>query len=110
MPELSDDQRRILIHQAELFVAMAKTDAWTQLQNVLEQRRGKLAQAMLARFTHGGEIAEPVDQRLVDYNRGFVSGMLYLQAVIDGSAKTLEGLEASAEVSEPDDNEGTGDW
>lgn len=109
--ERKAEARRINLHRAELFVAMGKSDAWQQYLHVLEVKRGKLAEKLLAQFVTAGPTAPPVDQRTLDYDRGFVDGMMYARDVINSAQKTLEELQQQEnEVSEPENDERPGEW
>lgn len=111
-PEPTDEERaaeeqrvlsqRALQHRAEMLVEMSKTDAFQALQRELEARKARMHAAFSARLMIGDE----VDQRQVDYDRGFIDGLGYIDKMLEGATNLLKRLDREADgepTSEPDD-------
>lgn len=96
--------QRALQHRAELFVEMSKTDAFAQLLRELDGKKKRMEADFAARL----RVGDLVDQRQVDYDRGFMDSLDYVPRIIEGAENLLKKLDAAAErelesQSEPDD-------
>lgn len=95
--------QRALDHIAEIWVEMAATPAWQQLERDLEARitqlEGYLTEAVLTSD-------EPVNQRAVDSARGEIEGLRRPMRMIATARRRLEKKDEEPE-SEPETTERT---
>lgn len=98
---------RALRHRAELFARLSAFEPFQELLNELGRKERRMRDMLLGRAMSG----EAIDQRQVDYDRGFVDGMKYVHAVTTAAERTLERADAEADAaeSEPDDKKGLWD-
>jgi hypothetical protein len=90
---------RALRHRAELFASLEGQDAFAELLKELERKQERMVRTLVDGAMRGVEI----NQRQVDYDRGFVDGMKYIRQVVKAASNTLSKADAEASVSEPDD-------
>ena len=85
------EKTRILRRHAVLLAALSNTPAFRFLQGELEKKRGRMTQSLTARIMGGESL--PNLQRQIDYDRGFVDGMLYPAQIVAGAVNTVTGIE-----------------
>lgn len=97
---------RALQHRAELLVETAKTDGFGMVLRELDAKRERMRKT----FADMAFAGEAVDQRQIDYDRGFIDGLAYIGKMIEGAENVLKRLdrESSAE-SEPENDDPEGD-
>lgn len=105
---LAEEERdRILHHRASLFVEVGKHPGFLELVAESDRKRARMAEQFKS-FYLDGTLA--IDQRQVDYDRGYRDGMRYIVAVVAAATNTLKKLDDKAAererarqpVAEPD--------
>lgn len=99
--------QRALQHRAEMYVELAKGDAFKSILGELATKKER----MNREFADGLLAGEAVNQRQIDYDRGFIDGLGYISKMIEGAENLLKRVDREAarqeeSTSEPDDNEG----
>ena len=98
----TDLNARALRHRAEQLASLKKVEAFQFLAGEVQKKRGRMAEQLAAMILNG---TEEVPQRQVDWNRGFIAGMLYVtENVISGAERKLE------KDSEPEDELEEDNW
>lgn len=95
---------RALRHRAEQFAQLASFEPYKELLLELGRKEKRMRDLLLGRLMAGEEI----NQRQLDYDRGFVDGMKYVPTVTAAAERTLERADEAADASEsePDDTKG----
>ena len=90
--QLTETERRNLMTRSASLNALSQHPSWPELENVVLEQRERLEREMLRRALHAsaGRFAAPVNQREVDYLRGFIGGMEWMVAVPTSAQTTLE--------------------
>lgn len=96
---------RALRHRAEQLSLLAGVEAFRLLGVECEKTAGRIAEQLKNLLLAPGP-TDPVDQRIIDYNRGYIAGMRYATTgVPSGAARTLQRLEQNVEDdSEPEED------
>jgi hypothetical protein len=97
------DPERVLLHAAETISRLGRLEEFEFLRHEIVEKQDRMRQALAARVM-GGESIEAL-QRQVDYDRGFVDGMMYPFKVVRGATQKLAELDESRESSEPEETE-----
>jgi hypothetical protein len=105
-PEIPEETRRVLQHRAELFTQLAKTDAWQEMERELDRKAERLRKYQLALFAG----TDPVDQRQIDHDRGFLTGLSYIKLVVAGAERALQKIDEQLHLTEPDEQEEDDLW
>lgn len=100
-PSAQDATERALRHRAEIFVELSKVDSFQELMREKDRKIAKMNKDFAAGLLAGQE----VNQRQVDYDRGFIHGLEYLDKVIEAAHNKLARIDREREsrVEEPDD-------
>lgn len=69
---------------------LTRHDGWAAVRERWQTRKEHLQQVVLAQVLAGGPAAKAVDQRFIDYTRGFIDGAEW---VLDNPVKATEQLE-----------------
>lgn len=88
-----EENDRILHHRASLFVEVGKHPGFAELVAESDRKRARMAE-QFKRLYLDGEMR--VDQRQVDYDRGYRDGMRYIVAVVAAAESTLRKLDEKA--------------
>lgn len=99
-------KRRIVQHRAELFAAMAQTDAFQEFLREMGRKRERMEKT----FTTVIRFGSVYDQRQVDYDRGFMDALDYPAQVVAGAIDTLAKIDAGHEPDEEPDDDGKVIW
>ena len=65
------------------------TPAWARLQAEFDKAKDTFVQGQARKLVSGGSKAEPLDQRMIDYQRGFFRGCEHILAMPDRAEQTL---------------------
>lgn len=102
--ERKEESLRAIRHRAEIFIELSKTDAFKELR--LEFHR--MQERSKKRFVDETLAGKAIDQRQIDYDRGFMDGLAVIDKIVAGAENTLKKLDAQSAdqaLSEPDDEE-----
>lgn len=90
--QLNESQRRELLTRSSSLNALSQHPSWPDIEAEVLRKRERLEREMLVRAlgSRAGRHAAPVDQREIDYLRGFIGGMEWLVAVPTSAQTTLE--------------------
>lgn len=90
---------QILGGKAQAFKKLKETPGWQELRQVAKVREEKYGRLLTAAMMRG----EPVDQREIDFRRGFFAGMDYLLNSVDHAEKAFEdALKRATQLEETD--------
>ena len=78
MSELRGDRIRKLGDQARELTKLKEQPGWATLREILEERRQAVSRSLGHGLVTGGIDAAPVDQRKIDYQRGFFAGAQWI--------------------------------
>jgi hypothetical protein len=95
------DSERALLHAAETIARLGNLSEFEFLHHEVEEKQERMKAALSSRMMSGESVATL--QRQVDYDRGFVDGMLYPFKVVRGAADKLRQLDEERESSEPEE-------
>lgn len=103
----TEEDLRILRQRQANLTALSKHPSWPEFEAEVERRVQKIEGGVLnALGVRQGRFAKEVDQREIDYLRGFVSGIRWMVAVPVAAENSLEqwlrkqGLSVEGDVSE----------
>jgi len=102
-PEHVPDPERVLLHAAETISRLGNLDEFEFLRREVEMKQERMKTTLSGRIMSGESIESL--QRQVDYDRGFVDGMLYPFSVVRNAALKLAELDEQREASEPEEAE-----
>jgi hypothetical protein len=102
------ETKRVIRHRAELYTRLAKTGAFQELMKEGERHTARKRKNFADRLLLG----EPLDQRVIDEDRGFLAGLAYYGEVIKGAERTLKELdrEAAERAESQSEPEAGGVW
>jgi len=83
---LSDDDQRRLISRGGALAALSQHPSWPDLVEEIQAKRQRLERVQLTKALSKA----PVDQRELDFVRGFIAGMEYLVEVPSNAEARLE--------------------
>jgi hypothetical protein len=86
MRQRTEQERRALVLRGGALAALSQHPSWPELEDEVKRKEERLRKHILSRFLS----TEAVDQRQVDYLRGFINGMNWLVAVPTSAEDTLE--------------------
>jgi hypothetical protein len=95
---LEVEKQRVLRRHALLLSALTNTPAFVFLYGEIEKKQVRMSQTLTARLL-GGEALDTL-QRQIDYDRGFIDGMLYPRQVVEAALRTVAGAREEAEEPE----------
>jgi hypothetical protein len=88
---LSEDDQRILRQRQANLTALSKHASWPELEAEVERQIVKIErQTVIALGLRLGRYGKEVNQREIDYLRGFISGIKWLIAVPTAAENSLE--------------------
>ena len=90
MAEIRSPQVRDLGDKARELAKLREYPSWETLRKEFEARRQTYLLKLARQIAAGGPEADPLDQRQLDYSRGFLRGA---QAVLDTPDNAIEALE-----------------
>lgn len=105
-PSAAYRAQRAIRHRAEVLVDLAKTDAFQLMQRELKLK----SERMHKDFAAGLLIGEALDQRQIDYDRGFIEGLAYIDQMIRGAEQVLARLDREQEKDQPEDEIEGSNW
>jgi hypothetical protein len=94
------DPQRQLRRIAEHLASLGKLPAFEYLIAETARKGERMKAALVAQMMNGMDFS-PL-QRQADYDRGFIEGMKYIEAVVTGAQNTLAKLDQGEEPDEPD--------
>lgn len=97
MAELRSDKLRGAGDKAHELAKLTEHPAWPVLKQVFEERKQAYIASQARRFAAGGEDAEALDQRRVDYRRGWLRGAEEILRAPDNAIAELERLRKEAD-------------
>lgn len=83
--------------RARELAKLAQHPAWDVLRKDFEERKRLYLQRLARKLTVGGRDAEPLNQREIDYERGFLRGAAAVLEAPENAVKVLEKLERELE-------------
>lgn len=98
--EQAREQERILLHAAETLTRLGRLDEFSFLLGEIEKKRVRMADSLAARLMSGEDVT--VLQRQIDYDRGFITGMLYPFEVVKGATERLKSFDEQNKEPEAD--------
>lgn len=84
------EQENILRARQAALTALSSHPSWPELEAETERRLRQIEKAIMATAMGGGQAAKPLDQRQVDYLRGFANGMRWIRTVPTSAEASLE--------------------
>lgn len=94
MSELTNRKTVKLADQAREMAKLTEHPAWPALRQAFAEARAQAERKLVSEMMRGGEGAAPLDQRKVDYRRGFLRGC---QAVLDHPELAIQAYESAME-------------
>jgi hypothetical protein len=99
---VTEESPKALRHRAEQLSHLAAVEAFKVLRGECEKTAGRIAEQLKDLLLAPGP-TEPVNQRLIDYNRGYIAGMRHATTdVPSGAARTLQRLEQNVQDAPSD--------
>lgn len=83
---LTDEQRRKLTTRGGALAVLAQHPSWPDLVQEIQAKRERLERSVVAKTLS----TAPVDQRHLDFVRGFIAGMEYLLLIPSNAESRLE--------------------
>ena len=83
---LSEVEQRNLITRQGSLSALAQHPSWPDLRDEIDRKQARIERVLVANALG----AKPLDQRQVDYLRGFIHGMRWFAAVPEQAEGALE--------------------
>jgi len=83
---LSDQARRELLTRQGNLTALSRHPNWPDMEAEIERKAQRIEKHLLARFAQRA----PIDQREIDYLRGFTDGMRWMGLVPVRAESSLE--------------------
>jgi hypothetical protein len=90
MNQLRGDALRTLGTRAQAVAKLNGTEGWQALVEEWTERRRKYGQTMTQKLLSGGISAAPIDQREIDYQRGFFAAVAAILGTPERMATELE--------------------
>lgn len=102
---MSEESQKALRHRAEQLNTLASVEAFKVLRAECEKTAERIAEGLKTLLLLPGP-QDPVNQRQIDYNRGYIAGMKHATTdVPSGAARTLQRSEQGNEdESEPEED------
>ena len=83
---LTDEQRRKLTIRGGALAVLSKHPSWPDLKDEIQAKKDRLERSVLAKTLS----PHPIDQRHIDFVRGFIAGMEYLLLIPENAEARLE--------------------
>jgi hypothetical protein len=94
MPEVVDRQLALMGDLARELTKLQELPEWDALRQRMDEIRKLMERAMLSKLLIGNETVDPIDQRAVDYRRGYLKGtedfLLYPERLVAQFEKAME--------------------
>jgi hypothetical protein len=94
MPEVVDRQLALMGDLARELTKLQELPEWDALRQRMDEIRKLMERAMLSKLLIGNETVDPIDQRAVDYRRGYLKGtedfLLYPERLVAQFEKVME--------------------
>jgi len=102
---MSEESERALRHRTEQLALLAEVEAFKVLKAQCEKRAEDMSEQLLKWLLAPGP-TEPLNQRLIDYNRGIIMGMKYATTDVPSeAARRLQRFEQGArQETEPEED------
>lgn len=88
--ELASEELRFLADRAQSLGKLIDHPSWQTLREELTRVREMYIDRLSRRMIHGGISAAPVDQRELDYQRGFFAGAEWILSNPEKAGSSLE--------------------
>lgn len=95
--KLTEEQARHLVTTSGALAALQSHPSWENLKGEIGVKEEKCRRVIMAMAMNPNK---PVDQRQIDYLRGFIGGMHYIVAVPESAESTLENYLKEQGISE----------